>query len=223
MDTVKVFALGGLDENGKNMYCVEVNDTIFVIEAGIMIPDTTLLGVEFIIPDFTYLIENKDRIGGIFITHAHDDVMRAIPYLLKQIKVPVFTGIFTSMLLEDIFAKEKITDYDLRVIKRTDLFYINGIKIRTFAMTHSVPDSFGIAIHSDQGYIVYSGEYVFDYNLIMREKGDRRGDQITKKELYERYIKDNYNVLCVFDDRQKVVDMWREQGLLCCQVAKGDY
>lgn len=66
-------------------------------------------------------------------------------------------------------------------------------------------------------------EYVFDYNLIMREKGDRRGDQITKKELYERYIKDNYNVLCVFDDRQKVVDMWREQGLLCCQVAKGDY
>jgi hydroxymethylpyrimidine pyrophosphatase-like HAD family hydrolase len=66
-------------------------------------------------------------------------------------------------------------------------------------------------------------EYVFDYNLIMREKGDRRGDQITKKELYERYIKDYYNVLCVFDDRQKVVDMWREQGLLCCQVAKGDY
>lgn len=169
MDTVKVFALGGLDENGKNMYCVEVNDTIFVIEAGIMIPDTTLLGVEFIIPDFTYLIENKDRIGGIFITHAHDDVMRAIPYLLKQIKVPVFTGIFTSMLLEDIFAKEKITDYDLRVIKRTDLFYINGIKIRTFAMTHSVPDSFGIAIHSDQGYIVYSGEYVFDYNIIVNE------------------------------------------------------
>lgn len=66
-------------------------------------------------------------------------------------------------------------------------------------------------------------EYVFDYNLIMREKGDRRGDQITKKELYEKYIKDYYNVLCVFDDRQKVVDMWREQGLLCCQVAKGDY
>ncbi len=66
-------------------------------------------------------------------------------------------------------------------------------------------------------------EYVFDYSLIMREKGDHRGDQITKKELYEKYIKDSYNVLCVFDDRQKVVDMWREEGLLCCQVAKGDY
>lgn len=66
-------------------------------------------------------------------------------------------------------------------------------------------------------------EYVFDYNLLMRQKGDHRSDQITKKEIYETHIKGNYNVLCVFDDRQKVVDMWREQGLLCCQVAKGDY
>ena len=66
-------------------------------------------------------------------------------------------------------------------------------------------------------------EYVFDYNLLMRQKGDHRPDQITKKEIYETYIKGSYNVLCVFDDRQKVVDMWREQGLLCCQVAKGDY
>ena len=66
-------------------------------------------------------------------------------------------------------------------------------------------------------------EYTYDYNLLMRQKGDHRPDQITKKEIYDNYIKDNYNVLCVFDDRQKVVDMWREQGLLCCQVAKGDY
>lgn len=66
-------------------------------------------------------------------------------------------------------------------------------------------------------------ENIFDYNLIMRERGDHRPDQITKKELYENYIKDSYNVLCVFDDRQKVVDMWRKEGLLCCQVAKGDY
>jgi hypothetical protein len=66
-------------------------------------------------------------------------------------------------------------------------------------------------------------EYTYDYNLLMRQKGDHRPDQITKKEIYDNYIKDSYNVLCVFDDRQKVVDMWREQGLLCCQVAKGDY
>jgi len=165
MDKVRVFALGGLSENGKNMYCVEVNDVIFVIEAGIMIPEATLLGVEFIIPDFTYLIENKERVGGIFITHAHDDVMRALPYLLKQIDAPVYTGKFTSLLLEDIMVKEHVKNYNINVIPRTHRLIIRGIEVRTFAMTHSVPDSFGLAIKSDQGYIVYSGEYVVDYNI----------------------------------------------------------
>lgn len=165
MDSVKIFALGGLDENGKNMYCVEVNDVIFIIEAGIMIPDTSLLGVEFIIPDFTYLIENKKRIGAIFITHAHDDVMRALPYLLKQINIPVYTGKFTAMQIEETLRKENVRNANIRVIDRTSILHIDGIEVRTFAMTHAVPDAFGVAIASSQGYIVYSGEYVFDYNL----------------------------------------------------------
>ncbi|NBK97024.1 MAG: ribonuclease J [Erysipelotrichia bacterium] len=165
MDNVKIFALGGLDENGKNMYCVEVNDVIFIIEAGIMIPDTTLLGVEFIIPDFTYLIENKRRIGGIFITHAHDDVMRALPYLLKQINAPVYTGKFTALQIEETLRKEKVRNTNIRVIDRTSILTIDGVEVRTFAMTHAVPDAFGVAIASPQGYIVYSGEYVFDYNV----------------------------------------------------------
>lgn len=165
MDNVKIFALGGLDENGKNLYCIEVSDVIFVIEAGIMIPDTTLLGVEFIIPDFTYLIENKRRIGGIFITHAHDDVMRALPYLLKQINAPVYTGKFTALQIEETLRKEKVRNANIRVIDRTSVLSIEGIEVRTFAMTHAVPDAFGIAIASSQGYIVYSGEYVFDYNV----------------------------------------------------------
>lgn len=166
MDNVKIFALGGLDENGKNLYCVEVNNVIFVIEVGIMIPDTTLLGVEFIIPDFSYLIENKKRIGGIFITHGHDDVMRALPYLLKQINAPVYTGRFTSLLIEENLRKEKVKNANIRVIERNSKLHIEGIEVRTFAMTHAVPDSFGIAINSSQGYIVYGGEFVFDYNVM---------------------------------------------------------
>ena len=165
MEDVKIFALGGLDENGKNLYCIEVNDVIFIIEVGIMIPDTTLLGVEFIIPDFTYLIENKKRIGGIFITHGHDDVMRALPYLLKQIQAPVYTGKFTAMLVEECLRKEKVKGANVRVIDRTSVLSIDGVEVRTFAMTHAVPDAFGVAVHSNQGYIVYSGEYVFDYNV----------------------------------------------------------
>lgn len=166
MEDVKIFALGGLDENGKNLYCVEVNGVIFIIEVGIMLPDATLLGVEFIIPDFTYLIENKKRIGGIFITHGHDDVMRALPYLLKQINAPVYTGRFTAMLIEDVLKKEKVKNRNIRVIDRTSSFHIEGIEVRTFAMSHAVPDAFGVAINTPQGYVVYSGEYVFDYNLL---------------------------------------------------------
>ncbi len=165
MENVKIFALGGLDENGKNMYVIEVNEVIFVVEAGIMIPDGSLLGVEYIIPDFTYLIENKKRIGGIFITHAHDDVMRALPYLLKQISVPVYTGKFTAVMIQENLKKEKVKNSNIRVIDRNSRIHIEGIEVRTFGVSHSTPDSFGLAIHSNQGYIVYNGEYCFDYNI----------------------------------------------------------
>lgn len=169
MDQVKIFALGGLDENGKNMYVVEIDSVIFVVECGIMIPEANLLGVEFIIPDFSYLVENKNRIGGIFITHGHDDVMRALPYLLKQVNAPVFTGRFTATLIEEILRKEKVKNAKINVIERTSVQTIQGIEIRTFAMSHAIPDAFGIAIKSKQGYIVYAGEYVFDYNITQEE------------------------------------------------------
>ncbi len=169
MKDVKIFALGGLDENGKNMYVVEVNDVIFVIEAGIMLPEASLLGIEYIIPDFTYLVENKKRIGGIFITHGHDDVMRALPYLLKQVNAPVYTAKFTAIMIEDVLRKEKVKGANIKIVERTDSFFVEGVEVRTFAMTHAVPDTFGIAIKSDQGYIVYSGEYCFDYNIHRKE------------------------------------------------------
>ena len=164
MSDVKIFALGGLDEQGKNMNVIEVDNTIFVVECGIMFPDSSMLGIEYVIPDFTYLIENKDRIGGIFITHAHDDVMRALPYLIKQINATIYTTKFTSLFIRDIFKNEGIRGYKIKEIERNEKFKIKGIEIRTFGVTHAVPDTFGLAIKSDQGYIVYSGEFIFDYN-----------------------------------------------------------
>lgn len=163
---VKIFALGGLDENGKNMTVVEVDNKLFVIEAGIMFPDTGLLGVEYVIPDFSYLVENRERVAAIFITHAHDDVMRALPYLLKQIKVPVYTGKFTAMVIEDMLEKEGVENYKINVIDRTSTLRIDGVTIKTFAMTHAVPDNYGIAIRSKQGFIVYPGEFIIDYNMV---------------------------------------------------------
>lgn len=169
MDQVRIFALGGLDENGKNMYVVEVNEAIFIIEAGLKYPDTGQLGVEFIIPDFSYLIENKDRIKGIFITHAHDDVIAALPYLLKQINIPVYTGALTASILHETLKKEGIKDVKIHRMKRTSRQVIGGVKVRTFPMTHAFPDNFGIAINTDQWYIVYTGEFIVDYDMLQEE------------------------------------------------------
>ncbi len=169
MDTIKIFALGGLDENGKNMTVVEINDVIFIVEAGIMIPDSALLGVEYVIPDFDYLIENQERIAGIFITHAHDDVMRALPFLLKQINIPIYTGKFTSLFVHDLLREAGINEYVLHVVDRSSTFKVNDVPIRTFAMTHATPDNFGIAFMTSQGAIVFSGEFIVDYNSLSDE------------------------------------------------------
>lgn len=169
MDRVRIFALGGLDEDGKNMLVVEVNDAIFVIEAGLKYPDTGQLGVEFIIPDFSYLIENKDRVKGIFITHAHDDVVAALPYLMKQINAPIYTGALTAHIIHDILKKEGIKNAKIHRLKRCSKQMIGGVKVRTFPMTHAFPDNFGIAINTDQGYIVYTGEFIIDYDMLQDE------------------------------------------------------
>lgn len=169
MDKVRIFALGGLDEDGKNMYVVEVNDAIFIIEAGLKYPDTDQLGVEFIIPDFTYLIENKDRIQGIFITHAHDDVVAALPYLLKQINIPVYTGALTANIIHETLKKEGVKNVKIHRMKRASKQVIGGVKVRTFPMTHAFPDNFGLAIQTDQGYIVYTGEFIVDYDMLQEE------------------------------------------------------
>lgn len=169
MDQVRIFALGGLDEDGKNMYVVEVNEAIFIIEAGLKYPDTDQLGVEFIIPDFTYLIENKDRIQGIFITHAHDDVVAALPYLLKQINIPVYTGPLTANIIHETLKKEGVKNAKIHRMKRASKQVIGGVKVRTFPMTHAFPDNFGLAIQTDQGYIVYTGEFIVDYDMLQEE------------------------------------------------------
>ena len=165
MSQVKVFALGGLDESGKNIFCVEVNDSIIVIEAGLKYPAADQLGVEVIIPDFSYLIENQHRVKGIIITHAHDDVMAALPYLLKQINIPVYTTPLTAELISKMVHKEGLRNIKIHRIKRSGDFKIDGIKIRSFGVTHSIADAFGVAIDTPQGYVVYTGEFLIDYDI----------------------------------------------------------
>ncbi|MBR2825433.1 MAG: ribonuclease J [Solobacterium sp.] len=165
MSKVRIFALGGLDEDGKNMYVVEEDDKIFVIDCGMKYPKAEQLGIEMIIPDFRYLKENEEKIQGIFITHGHDDVMGALVHLLKEVKAPVYMSPLTANIFERNARKKGLKDYTIHRIRRGNTFKINGTEIRTFGTTQSIADGFGLAIKTGDGYVVYSSEFIVDYDV----------------------------------------------------------
>lgn len=168
MSKVRIFALGGLDEDGKNMYVVENNNDIFVIEAGLRYPEGEQLGVEMIIPDFTYLINNQKRVKGVFITHGHDDVMGALTHLCQAIpKIPVYTTPLTAKMFERRARKAGVKDLNIHRIRRGSSFKIGDTEIRTFGTTQSIADGFGVAIKTDDGYVVYASEFIVDYDVKM--------------------------------------------------------
>lgn len=164
MEKIKFLALGGLDESGRNLSIVEVEDEIYVIEAGIKYPNSEQLGVEVVLPDFTYLKNNKERIKAIIITQGHEDVMGAIPYMMRQIKAPIYTTPLIALMIEDKLRAAKVKGTKIFKIKRDSKFKIGSRSITTFGVTHSIPDSFGIAILTDQGYIVHASEFMIDFN-----------------------------------------------------------
>lgn len=180
-ERIRIFCLGGLDEDGKNMMVVEVDQDIYIIEAGIKFPEEKeSLGIEFIVQDFTYLIENQDRIAGIFITHGHDDVMGALPYLMKNIKANIYTSPLASKAIHKVFKKERITGSKIYTIKRHDQRKIGAHKVVFFPVTHAYPGTFGLAISTSQGYVVYSGEFIEDYDDL---HDSYRGDFTTCSKL----------------------------------------
>ena len=166
MQKIRLMALGGLDEDGKNMYLIEIDDDIFVIEAGLKYPsESEQLGIEYIIPDFTYLIENKDRVKAIFISHGHDDVMMALGHLLKEMDVEVYASALTAKMIEAELKKFKINNKRINVIRRKDDFEIAGHKIHSFPVMQSIADGIGLAFESEYGLIVYTSEFIFDYDF----------------------------------------------------------
>lgn len=166
MQKVRIMALGGLDEDGKNMYLVEIDGDIFVVDAGIKYPsENEQLGIEFLIPDFRYLIDHKERVKGVFISHGHDDVMGSLAYLLKDLDCDIYATALTAKLLEEDFAKHKIKNKFINVIKRNDTIKIGNNVIHTFPVMQSIADGVGFAFETDYGMIVYTSEFIFDYDL----------------------------------------------------------
>lgn len=164
MSKIRIFALGGLDEDGKNMYIVENDNDIFAIECGMKYPGADQLGIEMIIPDFEYLKENADRVKGVFITHGHDDVIGALANLLKEVKVPVYMAPLTAKLFDRRAKKEGLKDYEIHRVRRNGQFKIGQTEIRTFGTTQSIADGFGVAIRTEDGYVVYTSEFIVDYD-----------------------------------------------------------
>jgi ribonuclease J len=168
VSTIKIVPLGGVRENGKNMYIAEVEDEIFVLDCGLKYPENELLGIDVVIPDFTYLEENIDRVAGIFLTHGHADAIGALPYLLAKVHVPVFG---TALTIE--LAKLTVGDHadskdfdDFHVVDaHTEIDFANAT-ISFFRTTHSIPDSIGISLKTKEGSIVYTGDFKFDQSAI---------------------------------------------------------
>lgn len=164
MSDIKVIALGGVREYGKNFYLVEVNESMFILDAGIKYPENEQLGVDLVIPNLDYVIENNDKVQGVFLTHGHADAIGALPYLLSDVSVPVF-GSELTIELAKLFVKgnnntKKFNNFHV-VDSETEIEFKDGL-VSFFKTTHSIPESLGIVIGTDQGNIVYTGDFKFD-------------------------------------------------------------
>ncbi|HIC3891064.1 TPA: ribonuclease J [Streptococcus pyogenes] len=164
MTDIKMIALGGVREYGKNFYLVEINDSMFILDAGLKYPENEQFGVDLVIPNLDYVIENKDKVQGIFLSHGHADAIGALPYLLAEVSAPVF-GSELTIELAKLFVKsnnstKKFNNFHV-VDSDTEIEFKDGL-VSFFRTTHSIPESMGIVIGTDKGNIVYTGDFKFD-------------------------------------------------------------
>ncbi len=160
---IKIMALGGLNEVGKNMTAIEYKDEIVVIDAGLSFPGDDMLGVDIVIPDITYLIKNKDKVKGIFITHGHEDHIGALPYILRKINVPIYATKLTTGLIQVKLKEHKMGNIKLNIVEPKDIIKLNVMEVEFVKNNHSIPDACSIAVHTDQGIIYHTGDFKIDY------------------------------------------------------------
>ncbi|ELK40170.1 ribonuclease J [Brevibacillus agri] len=171
--SVLIFALGGVGEIGKNMYVVQSGDDIVVIDAGLKFPEEEMLGIDMVIPDITYLEENRDKVRGIIITHGHEDHIGGLSYVLKHLKVPVYATKLTLGLIDAKLKEAGILNETKRVLINSDSEVVLGkMKATFFRVNHSIPDCVGVCLETPEGYVVHTGDFKFDQTPINNQAAD---------------------------------------------------
>ena len=166
-NNTQVFALGGLGEVGKNMYCVMHKEEIIIVDAGVMFPEDSLLGIDYVIQDYTFLKENQDKIKALLITHGHEDHIGGIPFLLQTVNIPkIYAPAQAKALIDKKLEERNIRYKNLIIYNEDTTIKTKYFNIEFFRTTHSIPDSHGIALHSPNGTIVMTGDFKFDLTPI---------------------------------------------------------
>lgn len=163
---IRIIPLGGVGEIAKNMYIVEVDDEMFMLDAGLKFPEDEMLGIDIVIPDIQYVIENKHKLKGIFLTHGHEHAIGAVSYVLEQVEAPVYGSKLTIALIkENMHARQIDKKIRYYVVNNDSVMRFKSVNVTFFNTTHSIPDSLGVCIHTSYGAIVYTGEFKFDQSL----------------------------------------------------------
>ena len=164
MDKIKIITLGGLDELYKNMTLIEINDEIYVIECGVKFPDKTKPGVDYIIPRYDYLLANKNKVKGYFLTHGHDSIIGALPYIYEKVPAPIYCTHITQAFFYSFCVHNHIdfTKYSFHIVNASDDLQIGSRKISLFSVCCNFAESFGVSISTDQGNVIYLSNFVIN-------------------------------------------------------------
>lgn len=172
-DRIKVIPLGGLDEIGKNLSAIEYKNEIVVIDCGLKFPEDEMLGIDVVIPDISYLIKNKDKVKGIFLTHGHEDHIGALPYVLRELNIPVYGTKLTLGIVENRLKETGLlSSANLQRVNPKDIIKLDNLAIEFIRTSHSIADSTAIAIHTPLGIILHTGDFKIDYTPIDEQVGD---------------------------------------------------
>ena len=166
MSKINFIAIGGVQEDGKNLFCIEVDEKIFILDCGNKYPTSELYGVDIIVNDLSYIIDNLSRVQGVFLSHAHSDHIGGVSYLLREKKLKVYGSRFTIAVLKSLLTDEEVDfdDDELEVVTSKTALHFGDVTVRFFEVSHNIPECFGIALSTKDGYIIYTANYNFDQN-----------------------------------------------------------